>query len=89
MNFDQAVRTLAGKPLVTERDNPASNVAESEPAAAERTAPARLMRVNHAGEVATQAPYQGQALTARLENHLQAVCYGEDPPPAQSAASLA
>jgi 3-demethoxyubiquinol 3-hydroxylase len=33
--------------------------------AAERTASARLMRVNHAGEVAAQALYQGQALTAR------------------------
>ena len=67
MNFDQAVRTLAGKPLVTERDNPASKVAESELTAAERTESARLMRVNHAGEVAAQALYQGQALTARLE----------------------
>ncbi|MCK7498109.1 MAG: 2-polyprenyl-3-methyl-6-methoxy-1,4-benzoquinone monooxygenase [Comamonadaceae bacterium] len=26
----------------------------------------RLMRVNHAGEISAQAPYQGQALTARL-----------------------
>ena len=31
----------------------------------ERSASARLMRVNHAGEVAAQALYQGQALTAR------------------------
>jgi ubiquinone biosynthesis monooxygenase Coq7 len=33
----------------------------------ERTQSARLMRVNHAGEVAAQALYQGQALTARNE----------------------
>jgi 3-demethoxyubiquinol 3-hydroxylase len=32
---------------------------------AERVLSARLMRVNHAGEVAAQALYQGQALTAR------------------------
>jgi 3-demethoxyubiquinol 3-hydroxylase len=32
---------------------------------AERIRSARLMRVNHAGEVAAQALYQGQALTAR------------------------
>jgi ubiquinone biosynthesis monooxygenase Coq7 len=32
---------------------------------AERAESARLMRVNHAGEVAAQALYQGQALTAR------------------------
>jgi 3-demethoxyubiquinol 3-hydroxylase len=32
---------------------------------ADRLESARLMRVNHAGEVAAQALYQGQALTAR------------------------
>src|SRR5476649_907734 len=32
---------------------------------AERAESVRLMRVNHAGEVAAQALYQGQALTAR------------------------
>jgi 3-demethoxyubiquinol 3-hydroxylase len=31
----------------------------------ERLSSARLMRVNHAGEIAAQALYQGQALTAR------------------------
>jgi ubiquinone biosynthesis monooxygenase Coq7 len=67
MNLDQAVRTLAGKPLVTERDNPANTQQETELTDAERTESARLMRINHAGEVAAQALYQGQALTARLE----------------------
>jgi 3-demethoxyubiquinol 3-hydroxylase len=43
---------------------PEAPVAE-ELAAADRTNSARLMRVNHAGEVAAQALYQGQALTAR------------------------
>jgi 3-demethoxyubiquinol 3-hydroxylase len=33
--------------------------------AEDRSASARLMRVNHSGEVAAQALYQGQALTAR------------------------
>jgi ubiquinone biosynthesis monooxygenase Coq7 len=33
----------------------------------ERLSSARLMRVNHSGEVAAQALYQGQALTAREE----------------------
>jgi 3-demethoxyubiquinol 3-hydroxylase len=33
--------------------------------AADRTESGRLMRVNHAGEVAAQALYRGQALTAR------------------------
>ncbi len=66
INFDQAVRTLAGKPLVTGRPNPADERQESTLSEAEKTESMRLMRVNHAGEVAAQALYQGQALTARL-----------------------
>lgn len=66
MNFDQAVRTLAGKPLVTGRPNPADDREEAELSDAARTESMRLMRVNHAGEVSAQALYQGQALTARL-----------------------
>jgi len=66
MNFDQALRTLAGKPLVTERPNPAQAMPEAELTDAEKDESIRLMRVNHCGEVAAQALYQGQALTARL-----------------------
>lgn len=69
MNFDQALRTLAGRPLVTGRANPADDREEEvELSQVEKAESARLMRVNHAGEVAAQALYQGQALTARLEN---------------------
>ncbi len=68
MNFDQAVRTLAGKPLVTERADPAAGRGQPALSEAEKAESARLMRVNHAGEVAAQALYQGQALTARLGN---------------------
>jgi ubiquinone biosynthesis monooxygenase Coq7 len=67
MNFDQAVRTVAGRPLVTDRPNPGARSGETELSEAEREEAVRLMRVNHAGEVAAQALYQGQALTARLE----------------------
>jgi len=66
MNFDQALRTLAGRPLVTERPDPAEGVEEGELGEAEKTQSMRLMRVNHSGEVAAQALYQGQALTAKL-----------------------
>ena len=66
MNFDQAIRTLVGRPLVTERPDPADRVEEAELSEAEKTESMRLMRVNHAGEVAAQALYQGQALTAKL-----------------------
>lgn len=67
MNVDQALRTLAGKPLVTERRDPAAGMPQADLDEAQKVETARLMRVNHAGEVAAQALYQGQALTARLE----------------------
>lgn len=66
MNFDQALRTLAGRPLVTERPDPADGIEEAELSEVEKTESMRLMRVNHSGEVAAQALYQGQALTAKL-----------------------
>lgn len=65
MNVDTALRTVAGKPLVTSRANPAQNVDDCELKDEERKHIAGLMRVNHAGEVSAQALYQGQALTAR------------------------
>ncbi len=67
MNFDQALRTLAGKPLTTSRYNPADDQEDAELSEAERAESEALMRVNHCGEVAAQALYQGQALTARLD----------------------
>ena len=67
INVDQALRTLAGKPLVTGRPNPANGEQEAQLSEAEKAESARLMRINHAGEVAAQALYQGQALTARLD----------------------
>jgi ubiquinone biosynthesis monooxygenase Coq7 len=65
INLDQGLRTLFGKPEVTERANPAADSAESELSDSERKHAAGLMRVNHTGEVCAQALYQGQALTAR------------------------
>ncbi len=65
INLDQALRTLLGKPLVTERPNPARDLPEAELEAREKDHIGRLMRINHTGEVCAQALYQGQALTAR------------------------
>jgi ubiquinone biosynthesis monooxygenase Coq7 len=65
MNVDQALRTLFGRPLVTERANPARQLPETELSDAQRDHIARLMRINHTGEVCAQALYQGQSLTAR------------------------
>ncbi len=66
MQVDLGMRTVFGRPQVTERPNPAESVADAELSDAERDLAARLMRINHAGEVAAQGLYQGQALTARL-----------------------
>jgi len=62
--LDRGLRTVAAA-NVAARPNPAGATAESvsEPQARRRAA--GLMRVNHAGEIAAQALYHGQALTAR------------------------
>lgn len=65
LNLDQALRTLFGQPQVTERPNPAESMDETELDEQQRDHTARLMRIDHTGEVCAQALYQGQALTAR------------------------
>src|SRR5512134_722762 len=62
--FDRALRTVAAA-NVAARPNPAGTCPESVSSAAARRHAAGLMRVNHAGEIAAQALYHGQALTAR------------------------
>lgn len=64
IGVDQALRTVFGNPPTTGRPNPASGLAEGEVAAADRRHTARLMRINHTGEVCAQGLYQGQAMTA-------------------------
>jgi 3-demethoxyubiquinol 3-hydroxylase len=61
--IDILIKTLS-VPARASRGFPAT-LGGDELSAAERLASARLMRVNHSGEVAAQALYQGQALTAR------------------------
>jgi 3-demethoxyubiquinol 3-hydroxylase len=62
--IDKAIKVL-GAPAKSTREPPvaAGDVPRLAPDQAARSV--RLMRVNHAGEVAAQALYQGQALTAR------------------------
>ena len=64
---DQALRTLFGRPQVTGRNNPADSARDDTLSETQSTESARLMRINHTGEVCAQALYQGQALTARLD----------------------
>lgn len=61
---NRAMHTLAATPTAA-RPSPAADEDAASLDDADRRHAARLMRVNHAGEVAAQALYQGQALTAR------------------------
>lgn len=61
---DRALKTLASSGTAS-RPNPAGRPLDPPLEESERRHAASLMRVNHAGEVAAQALYQGQALTAR------------------------
>lgn len=65
--LDTAVRTLiVPEHRESARENPGKNIDEPSLSTQEKRHVARLMRVNHAGEVSAQALYQGQALTAKL-----------------------
>ena len=65
MNLDQALRTLFGRPKTTDRPNPTDGLVEADLDDQARDHTARLMRINHTGEVCAQGLYQGQALAAR------------------------
>lgn len=62
---DQGLRLVFGPPPTPERANPEEKIKDVELDRSMRDVVARLMRVNHAGEICAQALYQGQALTAR------------------------
>jgi 3-demethoxyubiquinol 3-hydroxylase len=65
---DEALKTLSGAGSAA-RPSPAGNL----PEAADAGEAARLMRVNHTGEVCAQALYSGQALFARDERVREAL----------------
>ena len=62
---DRALRTLSGVYATTARPNPAHSAPETVTTPEEKRRIAGLMRVNHAGEIAAQALYHGQAFVAR------------------------
>ncbi|MCS6995910.1 MAG: 2-polyprenyl-3-methyl-6-methoxy-1,4-benzoquinone monooxygenase [Casimicrobiaceae bacterium] len=64
--FDTGLRCVTGVAAAA-RPSPAQKVPEAVLDERERRCSIALMRVNHAGEVAAQALYQGQALFARSE----------------------
>lgn len=68
LEIDKALTTVVGKPETSARPIPGRELAEQDLTVEEQRLSARLMRINHAGEVAAQALYQGQVLTALLPN---------------------
>jgi ubiquinone biosynthesis monooxygenase Coq7 len=65
---NNALRTVATPAGHTARQNPAANIIDADLNASQKRHAAGLMRINHAGEVAAQALYQGHATVARDKN---------------------
>lgn len=63
-HFDRALRTLAADASAA-RPTPTADSTSGTLSASERALAGNLMRVNHAGEIAAQALYHGQAAGAR------------------------
>lgn len=70
--FDKALRTVFA-PAPALRPAPGAELPEADLAPSQRRHAARLMRVNHSGEVCAQALYQGQAAVSRNESTRQAL----------------
>ena len=69
IEIDKAARTIYARPVGSGRPNPSYSVVEQpELSDSDRKRGSRLMRINHAGEVAAQGLYQGQALTAHSQS---------------------
>lgn len=64
IEFDKALRTVFAK-APSYRPAPGADLPEEALDDSERSHAARLMRVNHCGEICAQALYQGQAITSR------------------------
>jgi len=78
IQFDQALRTCVPGSSQARRSSPAEKLEDSELSDTERQHVAGLMRINHTGEVCAQALYQGQAMTARLEDVRQSMEHAAD-----------
>jgi ubiquinone biosynthesis monooxygenase Coq7 len=65
---NNALRTIAAPAGQPARANPAENILEADLDDRQKRHAAGLMRINHAGEIAAQALYQGHATVARDSN---------------------
>ncbi len=68
---NNALRTVAAPAGKTARRNPSEGLEDTALDAAQKAHAAGLMRVNHAGEVAAQALYQGHAAVAREQHNAE------------------
>lgn len=71
LGIDRALRAVVAGETLALRPSPGAELPEAALEPAERAMAARLMRVNHSGEVCAQALYHGQELTARTEETRQ------------------
>ena len=71
MNADFVLRAVNGISAGERREHPATGIPESDLSEDEKEMAVRLMRVNHAGEIAAQGLYHGQTLFARKQTTRQ------------------
>ena len=69
--FDRGLKTLTKQSRQAQRNNPANQHPNDNLSEQDRLQSGRLMRVNHAGEIAAQGLYHGQALTAQSNEVLE------------------
>lgn len=63
--LDTSIKTIAGGKTGSNRYSPSKNLSEAQMIDQDKDKVARLMRINHCGEVCAQALYEGQALASR------------------------
>ena len=72
IEFDKGLKTLTAS-AHSVRPHPDENVQETELSAKEKRHVLGLMRINHCGEVCAQALYNGQSLTAKNQQIVEAL----------------
>lgn len=72
IEFDKGLKTLTAS-AHSVRQHPDANVKDTELSTDEKRHAVGLMRINHCGEVCAQALYNGQALTAKNSQTVQAL----------------
>lgn len=68
IEVDQSLRVTHAKAPVTKRKNPSAEIECIDLSDDETLLSARLMRINHAGEVSAQGLYRGQAMMSKSED---------------------